>query len=72
MATKKTWLVEQWWKIAEDTVVPIRATVEATTRKKAQEGAGAACREAAATMAERHGAEPGEPDGNATVLYAIG
>jgi hypothetical protein len=64
----KTWMVEQWWSVRE-LRVPVRATVEARTRRKAEKAAEDACREAAhAIGAKRIGAKP---KGRPTVLYAV-
>lgn len=71
MPQVQLWMVEQWWKVG-DAVVPIRSVVRAMTKRKARERAADACRDAATQMADEYGADPGTPDGKATVLYPVG
>ncbi len=66
----KTWMVEQQHKLG-DMYVPIRSVVQAKTRKQAQKGAAEACKKANEHLAQKHGTEPAEPQGEAIVLYPI-
>lgn len=64
----KTWMVEQMWEIG-DMRFPIRSVVEATTKKKATQGANEACKTAAEALgATQKGAKPKI---DAIVLYPL-
>ena len=71
MATAKCWMVEQWWRLADDCFIPVRSVVEAKTKKDAAKSAAAAVRMAVEQMTPEGEDVRGEPSGEPVVMYRV-